>query len=152
MFSKIQGYGSLPTVAEILKEGQRSKNVSVTLTQGMVKALEKQGGQYGMTWNEYAKRACAQAWVDSKLQITTNKSEGDALVMAMLAYADTLGDSDLDKAILKAINDMERLIEKKNVQNRYKRMIPEIQNLMNKGYSLDDIVNVAKVMGERTQL
>ena len=147
MWAKIDAYEELPTVEEILGKG-RPKIVLVNLNDGMKNELEKRATKYGMEAMEYGKRVCARAWHDRQMETVSTKSEGDAVIEAMKKYSKLLGDTSLDADIRTAMEMLESMIQKKEQRNRYKRLIPEIQNLMGKGISLEDIVNVAKAMGE----
>lgn len=147
MFLHLDDYGELPPLSQILKP-TRTHPIVVYLSERQQDALKSNASLYGMDWKERAKRVCAQIVVDSQKRIVSTRKDTEGILDALRDFRSTVEPNESD--LLEAIDYLVDMVQKREAKSRYKRMIPEIVQLVNRGFTLEDIVNVAQTMKEST--
>lgn len=138
-----QEYGALSKPEVIVNGERRNKQLWVSFNDKMVKRLEEQSSRYGIPWKEYAKRLVLQILTDKQMRKTSTASVTSPLIQALTEYLK----SETDEDIVLQAELLKEMVEAKERKNRYIRLIPEIQTLMAKGITAEDITETLKVMG-----
>lgn len=145
LFLHLEEYGDLPPLSQILKPS-RTHAVFLEFSEQQQDKLRENARQYGIEWKDRARRVTAQIIVDAQKRLVSTAKESGDILISLNRYRATIEPNEAD--LIEAIDYLADLIQKREAKSRYKRMIPEIQQLMQRGFSLDDIVNVAQTMKE----